>query len=73
MLLPRSPLLYVILFLDFLASKLHDLLKFQFGILAQVFPPSRSRSLAFATYAAGVPTGAVFGTVVGGVVAEYTV
>ncbi|KIM37306.1 hypothetical protein M413DRAFT_423520 [Hebeloma cylindrosporum] len=43
-----------------------------FGILVQVFPPSRARSLAFATYAAGVPTGAVFGTVVGGVLTEYT-
>ncbi|KIM37307.1 hypothetical protein M413DRAFT_13459 [Hebeloma cylindrosporum] len=43
-----------------------------FGILAQVFPPSRARSLAFATYAGSVPTGAVFGTVVGGALTEYT-
>ncbi|KJA16451.1 hypothetical protein HYPSUDRAFT_207046 [Hypholoma sublateritium FD-334 SS-4] len=42
------------------------------GILAQSFPPSRARSLAFATFAAGAPIGAVFGTAVGGVLIEFT-
>ncbi|KAF9478870.1 MFS general substrate transporter [Pholiota conissans] len=42
------------------------------GILAHSFPPSRARSLAFATFSAGAPIGAVFGTAVGGVLTEYT-
>uniref|UniRef100_A0A8H7XJB0 Major facilitator superfamily (MFS) profile domain-containing protein n=1 Tax=Psilocybe cubensis TaxID=181762 RepID=A0A8H7XJB0_PSICU len=42
------------------------------GILAHAFPPSRARSLAFATFAAGAPVGAVFGTAVGGVLTEFT-
>ncbi|PPQ78955.1 hypothetical protein CVT25_002284 [Psilocybe cyanescens] len=42
------------------------------GILAHAFPPSRARTLAFATFAAGAPVGAVFGTAVGGVLTEYT-
>ncbi|KAF8181299.1 major facilitator superfamily domain-containing protein [Pholiota molesta] len=42
------------------------------GILAHSFPPSRARSLAFATFSAGAPIGAVFGTALGGVLTEYT-
>ncbi|KAF8992532.1 putative efflux transporter [Cyathus striatus] len=42
------------------------------GILADAFPPSPSRSLAFATFAAGAPIGAVFGNVLGAVLTEYT-
>ncbi|KAF9556947.1 MFS general substrate transporter [Agrocybe pediades] len=42
------------------------------GILAHSFPPSRARSLAFATFAAGAPIGSVFGTAVGGVLTEFT-
>ncbi|KAF8149117.1 major facilitator superfamily domain-containing protein [Crassisporium funariophilum] len=42
------------------------------GILAHAFPPSRARSLAFATFSAGAPVGAVFGTAVGGVLTEFT-
>ncbi|KIJ11533.1 the Drug:H+ antiporter-2 family [Paxillus involutus ATCC 200175] len=42
------------------------------GILAHSFPPSRARSLAFATFAAGAPVGAAFGTVVGGVLTQLT-
>ncbi|KJA16450.1 hypothetical protein HYPSUDRAFT_147747 [Hypholoma sublateritium FD-334 SS-4] len=42
------------------------------GILAHSFPPSRARSIAFATFAAGAPVGAIFGTAVGGVLVEYT-
>ncbi|PPR06397.1 hypothetical protein CVT26_004843 [Gymnopilus dilepis] len=42
------------------------------GILANAFPPSRARSLAFATFAAGAPIGAVFGTAVSGALTEYS-
>ncbi|PPQ71259.1 hypothetical protein CVT24_009513 [Panaeolus cyanescens] len=42
------------------------------GILANSFPPSRARSLAFATYSAGAPIGAVFGTALGGVLSEFS-
>ncbi|KAF8887856.1 major facilitator superfamily domain-containing protein [Gymnopilus junonius] len=42
------------------------------GILATAFPPSRARSLAFATFAAGAPIGAVIGTALGGVLTEFT-
>ncbi|KXN82108.1 hypothetical protein AN958_03162, partial [Leucoagaricus sp. SymC.cos] len=42
------------------------------GILATSFPPSRTRSLAFATFNAGAPIGAVFGSAVGGVLTEKT-
>jgi predicted MFS family arabinose efflux permease len=40
--------------------------------LAHSFPPSRARSLAFATFAAGAPVGAAFGTTIGGVLTEFT-
>lgn len=42
------------------------------GILAHAFPPSKARSLAFATFAAGAPVGAVFGNIMGGVLTERT-
>ncbi|PPQ72095.1 hypothetical protein CVT26_006873 [Gymnopilus dilepis] len=42
------------------------------GILANSFPPSRSRSFAFATFSAGAPIGAVFGTAVGGLLTEFS-
>jgi MFS family permease len=42
------------------------------GILANAFPPSRARSMAFATFSAGAPIGSVLGTALGGVLAEYT-
>ncbi|PPQ92095.1 hypothetical protein CVT25_008261 [Psilocybe cyanescens] len=42
------------------------------GILAHAFPPSRARSLAFATFAAGAPIGAVFGNAAGGILTEKT-
>ncbi|KAI5889843.1 MFS general substrate transporter [Schizophyllum commune H4-8] len=42
------------------------------GILAHAFPPSRARSIAFATFAAGAPVGGVLGTLVGGAVTQYT-
>jgi hypothetical protein len=44
----------------------------QIGILAQAFPPSRARSIAFATFAAGAPIGAALGTALGGLLAEMT-
>jgi len=43
-----------------------------FGILAQTFPPSKARALAFATFSAGAPVGAAFGSAVGGVLTERT-
>ncbi|KAF8836185.1 efflux transporter, partial [Paxillus ammoniavirescens] len=42
------------------------------GILAHSFPPSRARSLAFATFAAGAPVGGAFGTIIGGVLTQLT-
>lgn len=42
----------------------------QLGILARSFPLSRARSIAFATFAAGAPIGAAFGTVFGGLLAQ---
>ncbi|KAF9048977.1 major facilitator superfamily domain-containing protein [Panaeolus papilionaceus] len=42
------------------------------GILANSFPPSRARSLAFASFSAGAPIGAVFGTALGGVLSEFS-
>lgn len=42
------------------------------GILADAFPPSRARSLAFATFSAGAPLGGVVGSVVGGILTQYT-
>ncbi len=44
----------------------------QLGILAHAFPPSRARSWAFATFAAGAPVGAAFGAALGGVLTEKT-
>ena len=41
-------------------------------ILAQVFPPSRTRSLGFATFSAGAAIGAAFGMVVGGTLTQFT-
>ncbi|KAI0788394.1 efflux transporter [Fomes fomentarius] len=42
------------------------------GILAQTFPPSPMRSIAFATFAAGAPVGAAIGNVIGGVLTQLT-
>ncbi|KIJ62934.1 hypothetical protein HYDPIDRAFT_73435, partial [Hydnomerulius pinastri MD-312] len=42
------------------------------GILAHSFPPSRARSTAFATFAAGAPVGGAFGTIIGGVLTQLT-
>ncbi|KAG7091772.1 hypothetical protein E1B28_008175 [Marasmius oreades] len=42
------------------------------GILAQTFPPSQWRSVAFASFAAGAPIGAAFGTAIGGVLTQVT-
>ena len=41
--------------------------------MAHAFPPSRARSLAFATFAAGAPVGGAFGMIVGGVLTKLTV
>ncbi|KAG2354796.1 major facilitator superfamily domain-containing protein [Suillus spraguei] len=42
------------------------------GILANAFPPSRARSTAFATFAAGAPVGGAFGMIIGGVLTQLT-
>ncbi|KAI0699085.1 major facilitator superfamily domain-containing protein [Cytidiella melzeri] len=42
------------------------------GILAHSFPPSRARSIAFATFAAGAPMGGAIGLVIGGALTQLT-
>ncbi|KAK0467833.1 putative efflux transporter [Desarmillaria tabescens] len=42
------------------------------GILAHAFPPSRARTIAFATFAAGAPIGGAIGTAIGGVMVQLT-
>ncbi|PCH40218.1 efflux transporter [Wolfiporia cocos MD-104 SS10] len=42
------------------------------GILAHAFPPSRIRSVAFATFAAGAPIGAAIGSAIGGMLTQWT-
>ncbi|KAI9056744.1 MFS general substrate transporter [Trametes sanguinea] len=42
------------------------------GILAENFPPSPLRSIAFATFAAGAPVGAAIGSAIGGVLVQLT-
>ncbi|TFY77725.1 hypothetical protein EWM64_g6287 [Hericium alpestre] len=42
------------------------------GILAHAFPPSRARSIAFATFSAGAPVGAAFGMTLGGVLTQLS-
>ncbi|KAG5636878.1 hypothetical protein H0H81_006540 [Sphagnurus paluster] len=43
------------------------------GILAHAFPPSRTRNVAFSTFAAGAPLGAALGMALGGVLTQETV
>lgn len=43
----------------------------QLGILAHAFPPSRARSLAFATFSAGAPIGGAVGTQIGGILTQF--
>ncbi|KAJ6509090.1 major facilitator superfamily domain-containing protein [Mycena vulgaris] len=42
------------------------------GILAHAFPPSRARSAAFATFAAGAPVGGAIGMAIGGTMTQLT-
>ncbi|OSC97830.1 efflux transporter [Trametes coccinea BRFM310] len=42
------------------------------GILAENFPPSPLRSIAFATFAAGAPVGAALGVALGGILTQLT-
>ncbi|KAA1469023.1 efflux transporter [Dentipellis sp. KUC8613] len=42
------------------------------GILAHSFPPSRMRSVAFATFSSGGPVGGMLGFVIGGVLIQVT-
>ena len=44
----------------------------QLGILAHAFPPSRARSLAFATFASGSALGSAIGNVMGGALSQFT-
>ncbi|KAG1822122.1 major facilitator superfamily domain-containing protein [Suillus variegatus] len=41
-------------------------------IRTHAFPPSRARSIAFATFAAGAPVGGAFGMLIGGVLTQLT-
>lgn len=50
----------------------HLAASFQLGTLAHSFPPSRARSIAFATFAAGAPMGGVFGNIIGGVLTQLS-
>ncbi|KAF8915507.1 putative efflux transporter [Mucidula mucida] len=43
------------------------------GILAHAFPPSKARSFAFATFAAGAPLGGACGLVFSGILTQLTV
>ena len=54
----------------FICSKFYIII--QLGILAHAFPPSRARTVAFATFSAGQALGAVLGSNVGGVLVEFT-
>ncbi|KAG2147771.1 major facilitator superfamily domain-containing protein [Suillus bovinus] len=42
------------------------------GILAHAFPPSKMRSIAFATFAAGAPIGGAFGMIFGGILTQIS-
>ncbi|KAK7055712.1 major facilitator superfamily domain-containing protein [Favolaschia claudopus] len=42
------------------------------GIMAEAFPPSRARSIAFATFAAGEPVGGALGVQLGAVLVQTT-
>ncbi|ETW84917.1 hypothetical protein HETIRDRAFT_473617 [Heterobasidion irregulare TC 32-1] len=42
------------------------------GILAHAFPPSRARSVAFATFSAGAPVGGAVGMIIGGVLTQLS-
>jgi MFS family permease len=42
------------------------------GILAHSFPPSRARSVAFATFSTGAPVGAALGMIIGGLLTQET-
>jgi MFS family permease len=44
----------------------------QVGILAHAFPPSRARSLAFATFSSGAALGAAIGNTIGGTLTDFT-
>lgn len=41
------------------------------GILAHAFPPSRARSIAFASFSAGAPVGAAVGMQIGGILTQW--
>ncbi|KAK3985131.1 hypothetical protein QBC44DRAFT_275901 [Cladorrhinum sp. PSN332] len=42
------------------------------GILGVTFPPGKAKNYAFSCYAAGAPLGAIFGTFVSGLIANFT-
>ena len=56
--------------LGMLAAFIYTCFITQVGILANSFPPSRMRSLAFSAFAAGAPVGAGLGLVIGGALTE---
>ena len=50
-----------------------DPLRSQVGILAQEFPPGKTRSIAFATFSCGAPVGGSIGILVGGTLTQLYV
>ncbi|KAM3558532.1 hypothetical protein ARSEF4850_004569 [Beauveria asiatica] len=42
------------------------------GILGVTFPPGRAKNYAFAAYGAGAPLGSIFGSIISGIMAQYT-
>jgi hypothetical protein len=59
-------------FFNFPFSYLISAILTQIGILAHAFPPSRARSLAFATFSSGAALGAAFGNAMCGALTEFT-
>ncbi|KAM3516059.1 hypothetical protein MY11210_000341 [Beauveria gryllotalpidicola] len=42
------------------------------GILGVTFPPGKAKNYAFAAYGAGAPLGSIFGSIISGIIAQYT-
>ncbi|TQV92251.1 hypothetical protein V2A60_004538 [Cordyceps javanica] len=42
------------------------------GILGVTFPPGQAKNYAFAAYGAGAPLGSIFGSILSGIIAQYT-
>ncbi|KAM0665817.1 hypothetical protein ACQRIU_000818 [Beauveria bassiana] len=42
------------------------------GILGVTFPPGKAKNYAFAAYGAGAPLGSIFGSIISGIIAQYS-